>query len=162
MATLSRDAYSIYIAIIGRKPEPMTVDYAAILAEGDTWVATDADRIVGALVLRDGGDHLLIWSIAVSSDCQRRGLGRMLLDWAEAQARTRSHTELRLYTNERMTRNIGIYERHGYTRTRREERADRVHVGGCRSPDHAVWGRGRAVPLRRLRALRPSRASRRP
>jgi ribosomal protein S18 acetylase RimI-like enzyme len=79
-------------------------------------------------VLREAADHLLIWSIAVASDRQRSGLGQKLLDWAESEARRRGRTELRLYTNERMTRNIAIYERHGYVQTGREQRADRVIV----------------------------------
>jgi ribosomal protein S18 acetylase RimI-like enzyme len=128
IAALAQDAYAIYIPIIGRKPEPITVDYAEIVAAGDTWVITDADRVVASLVLRDGGDHLLIWSIAVAGECQHQGLGRRLLDWAQTQARARGRPELRLYTNERMTRNIAIYERHGYTKTGREQRGDRVLV----------------------------------
>ncbi len=129
VAALARDAYEKYIARIGRVPEPMSADYAAIVAESDTWVAVDpAGLVIGALTLRDGNDHLLIWSIAVDPAQQGRGIGRLLLDWAETQARARNHAELRLYTNERMTENQAIYERLGYIRTRREERADRVLI----------------------------------
>jgi ribosomal protein S18 acetylase RimI-like enzyme len=129
VASLARNAYDKYIARIGRVPEPMSADYTAILAEGDTWVAVDPTRlIIGALTLRDSGDHLLIWSIAVDPAQQGRGTGRLLLDWAETQARARNRAELRLYTNERMTENQAIYERLGYVCTRREERADRVLI----------------------------------
>jgi ribosomal protein S18 acetylase RimI-like enzyme len=129
VAALARKAYEKYIARIGRVPEPMGADYAAIVAEGDTWIAVDpAGLIIGALTLRDGGDHLLIWSVAVAPAQQRSGIGRLLLDWAETQASARNRAELRLYTNERMTENQAIYERHGYIRTRREERADRVLI----------------------------------
>jgi ribosomal protein S18 acetylase RimI-like enzyme len=129
IAALAEDAYAIYIPVIGRKPEPITVDYADIVAAGDTWVIDDdAGRVIASLVLRENGDHLLIWSIAVASHRQRSGLGQTLLAWAEREARRRGRPELRLYTNERMTRNIAIYERHGYTRTGREQRADRVIV----------------------------------
>ena len=129
VASLARDAYEKYIARIGRVPEPMSADYAAIIAEDDTWIAVDpAGLVSGALTLRDGDDHLLIWSIAVNPAHKRSGIGRLLLDWAETQARARNRAELRLYTNERMTENQAIYERLGYTRTRREERADRVLI----------------------------------
>lgn len=107
----------------------MNADYAAITAAGDTWVAVDAaGLVIGSLILRDGGDHLLIWSIAVAAALQGSGIGRNLLDWAEAQANARGRAELRLYTNERMTENQAIYERNGYVRTQREDRADRVLI----------------------------------
>lgn len=128
IAALARDAYAKYIARIGRAPEPMSADYAAIVGEGDTWLAMDADTIAGALTLRGGGDYLLIWSIAVATAHQGQGIGRCLLHWAEDQAKARGHAELRLYTNERMTENQAIYERLGYVRTRREERPDRVLI----------------------------------
>jgi ribosomal protein S18 acetylase RimI-like enzyme len=129
VAALARDAYAKYIPRIGRTPEPMSADYAAIVAEGDTWLATNTDgHVVGALILRAGDDHLLIWSIAVATTHQGQGIGRFLLDWADEQAKARGKAELRLYTNERMTENQAIYERLGYVRTRREERADRVLI----------------------------------
>jgi ribosomal protein S18 acetylase RimI-like enzyme len=129
VASVARNAYEKYIARIGRIPEPMSADYAAIVADGDTWVAVGpAGLIIGALTLRDGNDHLLIRSIAVDPAQQGRGIGRLLLDLAETQARARNRTELRLYTNELMRENQAIYARHGYVRTRREERADRVLI----------------------------------
>jgi ribosomal protein S18 acetylase RimI-like enzyme len=128
IAAIAQDAYAVYIPVIGRKPEPITVDYGDIVAAGDTWVIDAQGRVIASLVLRDGIDHLLIWSVAVASDHQHQGLGRQLLDWAETQARLRGRPELRLYTNARMTRNIAIYARHGYTQTGREERGDRVLV----------------------------------
>lgn len=128
VAALSRDAYDKYIARIGRKPEPMTADYDAILAQDEVWVAADGADIVAALILRNAVDHLLIWSIAVARAQQGQGLGRKLLALAEARARARGHAELRLYTNALMRENIALYERCGYAQTRREERADRVLI----------------------------------
>ena len=51
-AALSRDvaqiveitnaAYAKYIPRMGRKPQPMTADYAKLVAAGEVWVACDA------------------------------------------------------------------------------------------------------------------------
>ena len=43
------------------------------------------------------------------------GSGRALLEFAEQQAAERGVRELRLYTHERMTENIELYERLGWT-----------------------------------------------
>ena len=59
---------------------------------------------------------------------QGRGIGVRLLMLAEEQARGLDLDEIRLYTNEAMTENLGYYPRHGYTETHRakQDGFDRV------------------------------------
>jgi ribosomal protein S18 acetylase RimI-like enzyme len=116
---LAAAAYEIYVERIGRPPAPMTADYAEAIRSGTLWVAEDASRIVGLLVLEPKPDHLLLDNVAVHPDAQGRGIGRRLLQLAEQLARAEGYAEIRLYTNEAMTENIAYYPRHGYVETHR-------------------------------------------
>jgi GNAT superfamily N-acetyltransferase len=123
LAALVDRAYAHYVPVIGRRPVPMDDDYAARCAAGEAfWLADAEDALLALIVLEDAADHLWVDNVAVEPAQHHQGLGRALLAFAEAEARRRGYTELRLLTNERMTRNIGVYERCGYAEyDRREE-----------------------------------------
>jgi hypothetical protein len=61
-------AYTPWVAIIGRQPGPMTDDYTARIAAGEAWVVDGAGGLLGAIILEDTPDGLLI-------DKRRRGAG---------------------------------------------------------------------------------------
>src|SRR5271156_2629499 len=124
-------AYSIYIERIGKPPGPMLDDYARRIAEGVVQVLEEADGTVAAIiVLLVKADHLLLDNIAVQPDRQGRGLGRTLIAFAEAEARDIGLAEVRLYTHAKMTENIALYTRLGFTETSRgrESGYDRVFM----------------------------------
>jgi len=112
MCTLQ--AYSIYIPVLGRKPVPMTLDYEVAIDDYDIWIAEREDKSIGLLMLRHEKDHTVIYSIAVLPECAGQGVGRQLLVHAEEIALANGFKLLRLYTNERMERNLAIYRRFGY------------------------------------------------
>ena len=89
-------------------------DYTRRIADGQVWVVGVADRIVGILVLEDDGDKFLLDNIAVAPDQQGKGVGRVLLEFAEAEAVRRGWSEIVLYTHALMTENIALYRRIGY------------------------------------------------
>src|SRR5882762_9706362 len=75
--------------------------------------------------LQENIDHLLICSIAVTPDAQRKGYGRALLDFADQRAIELGLHEVRLYTNEQMERNLTLYRRHGLSKSENDHiRAD--------------------------------------
>jgi ribosomal protein S18 acetylase RimI-like enzyme len=76
---------------------------------------------------RDG--FVLVDNVAVDPAAQHQGVGRRLLAFAEGHARAAGLAEVRLYTNERMTANIRLYEHLGYRQLARETIRGR----------HAVW-----------------------
>ncbi len=117
-------AYTPYIARIGTKPGPMLDDYAAVIADHIVHVARDGQTISGVVVLIEKPDGTILFdNIAVAPEAQGSGLGRRLMDFAEAEAARRGHDRLDLYTHEMMTENIEIYTRRGYVETdRRTER----------------------------------------
>ena len=123
-------AYAHYVPRIGKPPGPMLDDYAQRIADGQTWVLEDTGRIVGILVLEEGADGFLLDNIAVLPECQGKGHGRVLMEFAEAEARRRGYREIRLYTHALMTENIALYRRVGFVETHRvsEKGYDRVYM----------------------------------
>jgi ribosomal protein S18 acetylase RimI-like enzyme len=130
LAALVERAYAHYLPIIGRRPAPMDDDYVARIAAAQAWVLEEDGRILGLLVLEDAPDHLWLDNIAVDPDLGRKGLGQILMRFAFAEAARRGVPEVRLLTNARMVRNIGIYQRLGFTEyDRREEKGfSRVYM----------------------------------
>lgn len=116
---LVRRAYAMYVPRMGKEPGPMVDDYAARIAEGSAYVLESGGDICGALVLLDFPDYMLLDNVAIDPACQGRGLGRILIDFAEGEALRRGYPEIRLYTHETMTENIAMYPRLGYEKSHR-------------------------------------------
>jgi GNAT superfamily N-acetyltransferase len=117
------DAYVKYVDRIGKQPGPMLDDYAARVAAGEVSVCAEGDDIAGILVLEPAPDHLLLDNIAVAPAWQGRGVGRRLLDFADAEARRAGYAELRLYTHVLMHENIVLYAHLGWQEYARGEQA---------------------------------------
>jgi ribosomal protein S18 acetylase RimI-like enzyme len=113
-------AYSRYIPLIGRKPQPMTADYSKMVVENSIWLLSGGNQLVGVLVLIYEPDNILIYSVAIKPEYQKQGLGRRLLAWAEQQAIQDGYKSIRLYTNERFKDNILLYHQLGYQETSKE------------------------------------------
>jgi GNAT superfamily N-acetyltransferase len=70
-------------------PGPMTQDYANVIGERNVTVAVHPSR-------------------------RGKGLGRALLQFAEAEAVRSGFDPIHLYTHEKMTENLALYSRVGY------------------------------------------------
>ncbi|MEZ5658769.1 MAG: GNAT family N-acetyltransferase [Burkholderiaceae bacterium] len=123
-------AYAPWIPVIGTRPGPMLEDYRAVLFTRQVFVAEVGDAIVGVLVLAKSTDGFLLENIAVRPEMAGRGVGRILLSLAEREAVAQGYRSIILYTHEKMTRNIALYERAGYVRVdeRREGPFSRVYM----------------------------------
>lgn len=119
MRHLAIRSYGKYVPRMGREPAPVADDYAAVVARGHAWVAEHGDQLVGLLVMQPAEGHLLLENIAVAPSAQNMGLGSRLLRLAEQHALAMGLPEIRLYTNEAMTENLGYYPRRGYRETHR-------------------------------------------
>jgi GNAT superfamily N-acetyltransferase len=97
----------------------MDDDYAHHVAAGEVFVLDDHGAIAALVVLIEAEDHLLLDNVAVDPERHGGGLGRRMIAFCEQEARQRGHAELRLFTNERMQRNIVLYERLGFVETHR-------------------------------------------
>jgi ribosomal protein S18 acetylase RimI-like enzyme len=120
VSAITDAAYARYVPLMGRKPQPMTADYQQILAEHPVWIMWVGEQPAGVLVLMHEPEAMLIYSVAIAPEYQKRGLGRRMLAWAEAEARTAGYDTIRLFTNALMEANIALYTRLGYVETRRE------------------------------------------
>lgn len=112
-----RAAYSKYVARVGKPPGPMLDDYAAHIRSHALWVA--GEPIGGLIVLLPEDAYLLLDNIAVDPARQGQGVGRILMQFADIEARRRGYRELRLYTHETMVENIALYSRSGWVQTGR-------------------------------------------
>lgn len=123
-------AYQQYIPIIGKAPGPMLDDYSQIIAQHTVSVIEEKGSIVGVVVLMEKEDGMLLDNVAVDPDYQGQGLGRQLIEWAHAEVHRRGFDQISLYTHEKMTQNIHIYQKLGYLESerRREYGYDRVYM----------------------------------
>ncbi|GER13994.1 GNAT family N-acetyltransferase [Variovorax boronicumulans] len=123
------EAFRTYIARLGLTPRPMTRDYAQAIAHLQVWVAERPEQQIGAALLLDVTDEgFLIDVIAVHPDHQGSGAGRALLELAEREALRQGHASIYLFTNEKMTENLALYQRIGYVEYRRESLDGRTRV----------------------------------
>lgn len=116
-----RAAYAPWVARIGREPGPMGDDYGALIRAGRVHVVEHGGVVQGVLVLIPEDGAMLLDNVAVAPAAQGLGLGRRLLAFAEQAARQAGCRCVRLYTNEAMAENVGLYSRLGYAETHRGE-----------------------------------------
>ena len=128
LRALVREAYAHYVPRMGREPAPMTDDYAARIAAGEAWIEEAEGTPVGVLVLEESEGGLLLDNIAVAPAALGKGYGKLLLQFAEAEAMRRGYTRIHLYTNEKMVENIALYTRIGYVETHRARQAGHNRV----------------------------------
>jgi len=102
------------MAVLGTIPKPAIEDYGPRVERGEVWILEIEEGPIGIAVLEANPGHLLIYSIAVKTYAQGKGYGRALLDFADKLAIELGLYEIRLFTNERMERNLTLYKRHGF------------------------------------------------
>lgn len=115
-----RAAYKRWVAVIGREPMPMRVDYEKATADHHIELLIHEGLVVGVIetLLQDA--HLWIENIAISPVEQRKGHGKRLLARAEEQAKAAGKAEIRLLTNAAFDTNVALYQRTGYVITHTE------------------------------------------
>jgi ribosomal protein S18 acetylase RimI-like enzyme len=124
IAALVDAAYRPYIDRIGFPPRPMLDDYTQVIRHSRVTVAETQATIVGVIVLNSDDEGFFIDNVAVHPSQRGRGVGKALLEFAEAEARRAGFDSIYLYTHEKMTENIALYSRIGY------QEVDRRDQGG--------------------------------
>lgn len=114
LAALARAAYGPWEARLGVRPLPMDADYDEAIREHSVWIAEIEGRPAGLLVLGEDAEGFFIDNVAVAPAHQGTGIGRSLLGHAEREARAAGFGSIYLWTHERMTENLAIYEARGY------------------------------------------------
>lgn len=81
---------------------------------GTLFVANDGDRVNGAIMVGHDGHRGWIYYLATARDSRHSGLGRALLNSAEAWLSERGLPKVHLMVRNSNTRAIGFYQRCGY------------------------------------------------
>lgn len=126
----AEQAYARYVPLMGRKPAPILADYASQIATGWVHVALDEQAsLQGFIVFYPHDNHMLLENVAVLPSASGRGVGKALINLCESHARQLGLNAVQLYTNERMTENLGLYPRLGYVEIARrsEDGFNRVY-----------------------------------
>jgi ribosomal protein S18 acetylase RimI-like enzyme len=92
----------------------MTDDYEEVIRTRQVTVAERHGAVAGVIVLAVTDEGFLVDNVAVHPSHRGSGLGRALLEFAEAEARRAGFDSIYLYTHERMTENLALYARIGY------------------------------------------------
>ena len=135
VAALVNAAYGHYVERIGILPRPMIENYAEVIANRWVTIAEHHGAIVGVIVLTVDDEGFLIDNVAVDPSVRGKGIGRALLDFAEAEARRAGFDSIYLFTHEKMTENLAIYSRIGYAEYDRRSHGEfslvymRKHLG---------------------------------
>ena len=123
-------AYAAYIPLLGRTPPTFLEPFDQHITAKNLWLLDDTTGVNAMVVLTPSDDHLMIQALCVNPEHQGQGLGQQTLAFAEAKARELGYTELRLYTNSKMLRNLRIYRQWGFRETHRTsyDWGKRVHL----------------------------------
>jgi N-acetylglutamate synthase-like GNAT family acetyltransferase len=108
------EAYVHYIERIGKRPGPMLEDFQETLATAQVQVVENSGHVLGVLVLKVTDEGFYLDNIAVRPSAKGTGVGRVLLEHAQAEAKRQGHSSIFLATHELMHENRALYARLGY------------------------------------------------
>ena len=112
---LTREAYGKWVAVAGREPLPMRIDYAEALTRHRFDLLHVGNRLAALIETVAQGDDLLIVNVAVRPAFQGRGFGVRLIKFAEDLAASAGLQRTRLYTNKLFAANLQLYASLGYS-----------------------------------------------
>lgn len=124
IAQLVDAAYLPYVERIGFLPRPMRDDYVEVIQRQRVTVAEENDSVVGVIVLDQTVEGFVINNVAVAPTARGTGLGKTLLLFAENEARRAGFDSIYLYTHERMTENLELYQKIAYREYARRSHGD--------------------------------------
>lgn len=93
-------------------------DCAAMIDNDDMRVLTQDSDIVGILSMTDGVNHLEIERLIVASSPKADAFAKIMVMFAEQEARERGHDQVRL----RVTEPVTVYRSLGYRHARRAQK----------------------------------------
>jgi GNAT superfamily N-acetyltransferase len=121
IAHCAREAYAKYVERMGCEPAPMHADFATLIDADQVYIARYENAFAGYIVFYSRCEHLHLENVAVLPKISGKGVGRVLVEYAEQVARDSKLNAVELYTNEAMTENIVMYENMGYEEKERKQ-----------------------------------------
>ncbi len=116
---ITERAYAAWLPVLHYPPVPVTEDYVPRIAAGNVFLAHEGEVICGLIVMEHADDEDTIFSVAVDPDHAGKGIGPKMMAEMENRAQAAGKRRMTLYTNALMERNIGLYQKLGYTETGR-------------------------------------------
>jgi N-acetylglutamate synthase-like GNAT family acetyltransferase len=114
LTELAKAGYGRYVERMGRPPRPMTDDYSQVIREFEVAIAERGGEVVGFVATGPADEGFVLENVCVDPSVEDTGVGRTLLEHAEAEARRAGFDSIYLYTHELMTENQELYARIGY------------------------------------------------
>lgn len=115
-----RAAYEPEATEIGVRLAPLDTNYAEAIEKREVHLGLDGDGILlGLILFHVEGRVMHLDNVAVPAWGHGRGIGRQLIEYCEKVARRLRLQSIELYTNQKLLRNIAIYEHLGYVVTDR-------------------------------------------
>lgn len=108
----------------------MRADFAGHISRSEAFVAEDQNaHVIGFMVCFKTPHAFQLENLAVFPDAAGRGVGTALVKFSEDKAREAGLDRLTLYTNAKMSRNLTLYPRLGFSLIdrRHEDGFDRVY-----------------------------------
>ena len=118
-------AYSIYASRINDLP-PVSEGISEAIEAHRVWVAEIEHNIVGGMILIPRDGFMILENVAVHPKHTGIGLGKALLERAEADCSELGLHEIRLSTHVDIPENVRLYEHLGWQETSRS--ANKVHM----------------------------------
>lgn len=118
-------AYSIYATQTPDLPD-VSGGIAEHIAEDLVWIASLEGRVLGVMILVALDTHVKLANIAVDPSAKGQGIGRMLIDRAETEAKRLGLPEIHLTTHVEMANNIQLYAHLGWVLAERD--GNRQHM----------------------------------
>lgn len=120
---LMHEAYSIYTEILdGEQLPPLFADYEDEIKNYPTWILEYEGNMAGGLTMYFDDEQAYLSNVALHPMFKGKSLGRILIEFAEDQARDKGYRSLGLATHIKLVDNINYYKRIGYKETDRDSK----------------------------------------
>jgi len=132
-------AYGKWVPIIGRNPLPMDVDYDTALKQHrfdllhQTEGETTRSSLAAMIETYEEGECLFIENLCVSPKFQRKGLGKLLMQYAQDLAGELQKSCMRLDTNKLFSGNVELYQSLGFKTEWEKPVKGGIHVRMCKT-----------------------------
>ncbi len=119
--------------------DPFSVDELRAYADdGRSWVAEDADRILGYIVVDRLGGAAHVEQVSVVPEAQGRGIGRLLMDQARVWAIEQGFDAITLSTFRDVSWNAPLYAHLGYRSLADDELGDALRALRVEEAGHGL------------------------
>jgi ribosomal protein S18 acetylase RimI-like enzyme len=142
-------AYSRQQQALGLAQDARQISFWWHILNRRLWLLENGKELVGLIGLLDGSIQLFIFFVTILPSAQRRGFGRMLVEFAENKARRRGLTRLQLDTPEGFVNAIEFYRHLGFVDIGRQNRGCYVSVVMMKRLDAKVLPHAAASAPRR-------------